>query len=107
MFQLRVVLNRHDAYSRTLFDALPMRLMGRSYCADYVLVEDGRSSDVCSRYRCEQHLTGQRDAFDSTVDGVSFCGSTPAIEALGQVFAGEHALDALLQHVAQIPVDLL
>jgi hypothetical protein len=107
MFKIRVVLDRHDAHSRTLFDALPMRLMGRSYCADYVLVESGRSSAVCSRYRCEQHLAGQQDAFDSTDDGVAFRGSTPAIEAFGQVFAGEHALDALLQHVARIPSDLL
>lgn len=107
MFKIRVVLDRHDAHSRTLFDALPRQLMGRSYCAEYVVVEGGRTSAVCSRYRCEQYLSGQWDAFEAVADGLPFCGATPVIEAFGQFFIGEHALDALLQHVACIPADLL
>ncbi len=107
MLKIRLYLDRHDVHSRALFDVLPMQLMGRSYCADYVLVEGDRASAVCNRLTCEQHLTGQVDALAGASGAVPFCGPTPAIEALGCVFNGENALDAFIQHLAHTPVELL
>ena len=107
LLKIKVFLAQDCADSRVVFEALPLQLMGWSYCAQYWQVHHGQVLRNLNRFECEQMFQGgstaqvqnelqlRPDEGDSNL----VVERTPTIVLQGELFTGAKALEGLCAYL--------